>query len=473
MTPSLFASQRAADAAAAMRSRRIIALVAVIVSGAALLWAPMDAHSLGKPAIVILLGIGLWTTGWLPEWLTALVFFTLCMVGKAAPPTDVFAGFASSAVWLVFSGAVIGMAIQHTGLADRLASRLVPMIGRSFPRAIAIVALLGLCMAFVMPSSMGRVMLSLPILGALADELGYPPGGKGRKGIFLAGIFGTFLPSFSVLPANIPNAVFVGSIEAALGAPPTYGEYLLLHFPVLGILKAIMLIFLLIFLYYDKQQQYPDKAVRPTTKPTPREVHMSFLLLLAVGLWGTDAWHGVPAAWVGMLVAIWCLFPGSGLTGKSPFAALKFEPIFYVAGIVSLGAIADHSGLGNRVASWALSALPLEPDSSARTFGILSGLSTLVGLVVTLPGVSPVMTSLVKPLAAAAHWSPQAVAMTQVLGFSTVILPYQAPPLVVAIQSGGLSARDVVRLCLISAALTIALLWPLDYLWWSWLGWIG
>lgn len=63
--------------------------------------------------------------------------------------------------------------------------------------------------------------------------------------------------------------------------------------------------------------------------------------------------------------------------------------------------------------------------------------------------------------------------MTQVIGFSTVLLPYQAPPLVVAIQSGGLPAKEVVRMCLITAAITIILLWPLDYLWWKALGVVG
>ncbi|WP_428564275.1 MAG: SLC13 family permease [Solidesulfovibrio sp. DCME] len=453
--------------------RQGIALAAILAAGVALPLVPAPPQSLARPAIVVLLGIGLWTTGWLPEWLTALVFFSLCMMGKAAPPADVFAGFASSATWLVLSGAAIGLAIQHTGLGVRLASGLAPRIGRSFPRAVIVVTLFGLALTFAMPSAMGRVMLLLPILTALADRLGYRPGSKGRRGVLLAGIFGTYLPAFAVLPANIPNTVFMGTVEAALGAPLRYGAYLLLHFPVLGLAKAALLVPLLIAAYRDTPQLEPNPAGAPVGKASAREIHLAVVLVLAVGLWATDAWHGIPAAWIGMLVAVWCLFPGSGLTGKNPFSALKFEPIFYVAGIVSLGAVADHSGLGRRVANGALAVLPFAHDSPARTFGLLAGLSTLVGLVVTLPGVPPVMTSLTGTLATATGWSPQAVAMTQVLGFSTVILPYQAPPLVVAIQSGGLAAGDVARLCLVTAALTMAVLWPVDYAWWSLLGWAG
>ena len=464
---------RPAAAAIALVPRQALALALTVLAGVTLFAAAPWLGPLGKAAVVVCLAIGLWTTGWLPQWLTALVFFSLCMLAKVAPASDVFAGFLSSATWLVLSGAVIGLSIQHTGLGNRLASYLVPLIGRSFARAMLAIALFGLVMTFAMPSAVGRVLLLLPIAGALADQLGYPLGSKGRRGILLAGVFGTFLPGFAVLPANIPNTVFIGAVEAALGAPPNYGQYLLLHFPVLGLLKTALLLPLLIWLYRDAPTASTDAIPHPGTKLSFAEIHLAIVLLVAVGLWATDGWHGIAAAWIGLPVAVWCLFPGSGLMGKKPFSALQFEPIFYVAGIIGMGVVADHAGLGKCLADWALTVLPLAPDAPARTFGILSGLSAVIGLVVTLPGVPPVMTALVQPLAGATHWSPLAVVMTQVIGFSTVILPYQAPPLVVAIQSGGLSAGDVTRLCLIMAAVSIVVLWPLDYLWWEFSGLLG
>ena len=460
-----------APATAAMGPRQRLALAAILLTGAAVSFAPLAASQTGKAAVIVILAIGLWTTGWIPEWLTALVFFTLCMMGKVAPAAVVFAGFASSATWLVLAGAVIGGAIVHTGLGDRLAGRLAPMIGRSFIKAVMAVVLFGVGLTFAMPSAMGRVMLMLPLVDVLATRLGYPRASRGHRGIVLAGVFGTYLPAFAVLPANIPNNVFVGTVEVVLGTAPTYGQYLLLHFPVLGLLKIILIIPLILWLYRDTPQEQPDEETAQTAKASPDEIHLAVLLVVAVALWATDGWHGIPAAWIGMLVAVWCLYPGSGLMGPRPFSSLRFEPVFYVAGIVSLGVIADQSGLGTRIATWALSVLPLEPNAPAQTFGILSGLSTLVGLAVTLPGVPPVMTPLITPLAAATHWSPLAVAMTQVIGFSTVLLPYQAPPLVVARQSSGLTTGDVTRMCLLTAAVTIVLLWPLDYVWWRALGW--
>ncbi|MGL6251714.1 MAG: SLC13 family permease, partial [Billgrantia desiderata] len=202
-----------------------------------------------RAGAVIGLCIGLWATGWLPQWLTALVFFTLCTVAGVASADIVFAGFGSAATWLVFSGLIIGAAIQYTGLGNTLARGVGPWLEGSYRRALIGVILLGLAMAFFMPSGMGRILLMVPILTTLADHLGYEPGDKGRTGLILGGMMGTFLPTYAILPANVPNNVLMGAAEAVLGTPPNYSEYLLLHFPVLGLLKTLLLIAVMLWLY--------------------------------------------------------------------------------------------------------------------------------------------------------------------------------------------------------------------------------
>jgi len=69
-------------------------------------------------------------------------------------------------------------------------------------------------------------------------------------------------------------------------------------------------------------------------------------------------------------------------------------------------------------------------------------------------------------------FSLPAVLMTQVIGFSTVIFPYQVAPLVLAMQLSRESLANLLKITLPLALLTIVVLMPLDYLWWSVLGWI-
>ncbi len=56
--------------------------------------------------------------------------------------------------------------------------------------------------------------------------------------------------------------------------------------------------------------------------------------------------------------------------------------------------------------------------------------------------------------------------MLQVPGFSTPLLPYQAPPLIVAMQRAHLRSAEAIKPVLAIALVTLAVLLPLDYLWW-------
>jgi di/tricarboxylate transporter len=62
--------------------------------------------------------------------------------------------------------------------------------------------------------------------------------------------------------------------------------------------------------------------------------------------------------------------------------------------------------------------------------------------------------------------------MLQVVSFSTVLLPFQSPPIMIALQMGGVSVRAGAKLCLALAAVTIIALLPLDYFWWRLLGYL-
>ncbi|MEG1211430.1 MAG: SLC13 family permease, partial [Leclercia sp.] len=149
------------------------------------------SHPLFLPSLIIGITIVLWATSLLPEFLTALLFFTAAMIAKIAPPEVIFGGFASSAFWLVFSGFVLGVAIRKTGLADRAARALSAQLTDSWPQMVASVVLLSYALAFVMPSHLGRSALLMPIVAAMAKRAGIADGTRAWYGLALAVGFGT------------------------------------------------------------------------------------------------------------------------------------------------------------------------------------------------------------------------------------------------------------------------------------------
>lgn len=418
---------------------------------------------------IIVATIGLWATARLPEYLVALLFFAAAAVLNLAPPDVLFSGFASAAFWLVLSGFILGVAIRKVGLADRIARSLAGRLTGSWPRMVGGVVLLTYALAFVMPSNMGRIALLMPIVLALADRAGLAEGSRGRTALALAVGLGTFQLSASILPANVPNLVMSGAAESAYGIHLSYLPYLVLHAPVLGLLKGLALTACLCLLFPAK----PCTVLRiePGEPLSPAEKRLGALLLATLALWMTDAVHGISPAWIGLSAACICLLPRIGfLTGDEFATGVNIRTCIYVAGILGLTALVNHSGLGTAMGNWLLHLLPLDPASPARSFGALIALTSALNFTVTANGVPALFTPLAQSMAEASGLPLLTILMVQVIGYATPLLPYQASPIVVAMGIGHVKAWDGIRLCLALAAVTFLILVPLDYGWFKLLG---
>jgi len=143
-----------------------------------------------------------------------------------------------------------------------------------------------------------------------------------------------------------------------------------------------------------------------------------------------------------------------------------------VVGALAVGALVNASGLGALIGQALQQVLPLRPGETALNFAALTLMSMLTSVVTTVPSVPSVLTPMAQDLAQASGLSLQAVLMTQVVGFSTVLLPYQVAPLVVAMGLSGERLRDLGRVLWRLAVVTVVVLLPLDYLWWRVLGWL-
>jgi di/tricarboxylate transporter len=73
-------------------------------------------------------------------------------------------------------------------------------------------------------------------------------------------------------------------------------------------------------------------------------------------------------------------------------------------------------------------------------------------------------------MAEAAELPLEAVLMTQIIGFSAMLLPYQSAPVMVALQLANIRLASGTKLSLLLGGLTLLVLVPLDYAWWEWLG---
>ena len=426
-------------------------------------------HPLFLPSIIVGVTILLWATSLLPEFITALLFFAAAMTAKIAPPDVIFGGFASSAFWLVFSGFVLGIAIRKTGLADRAARALSSRLTDSWLLMVASVVLLSYALAFVMPSNMGRIALLMPIVAAMAKRAGIEDGTRAWYGLALAVGFGTFQLSATILPANVPNLVMSGAAEGAYGIHLNYVPYLLLHTPVLGWLKGAALIALICWMFPGKP--HPPHEMEPLPPMSGDEKRLAWLLAVVLTLWVSESWHGIGPAWTGLVAAVVTLLPRVGFINGEEFASgVNMRTCIYVAGILGLAITVTQTGIGAVVGNALLHIMPLSEDAPFTSFLALTGITSALNFIMTANGVPALYTTFAQSFSDATGFPLLSVIMIQVLGYSTPLLPYQAPPIVVAMALGKVPARAGMLLCLALAAVSYLLLLPLDYVWYQALG---
>lgn len=459
---------------------KITAVLSVLGGVAVAVYEPAAlGEELSLAAGITIAAIGLWASGAIPAHVTAIGFFLAAIITGLAGPRTAFSGFAASATWLVIGGMILGAASRTTGLAARIARTMSRRFPNSYGGVISGVLFVLTVLAFFMPSSTGRLMLMLPIVIALADQYGLKPGTKGRTGLLLASVFGSVMPGFGILTANVPNMVMIGASETYYNLTPIYGEYLMLHFPALTVLKMILLWVIVVVLFpynfndAEPAPATPEEESAAVTGLSMPEKYLALVLVGALGLWLTDFIHHVSPAWIGLSAAFLCMIPPFKLVTPETFRKdIDFTNVIFIAGALGLGEVISVSGLGDLWAQTMLEIAPLEPGASAKNFAVIVGLSSLTAVVTASPGSPIVLVPLAESMASAAGLTLNAVIMLQMIGIATIWLPFQVPPFIVGASLAKVPLADTTRFCLILAVLTTVLILPLDYLWWLLIGWI-
>ena len=428
-----------------------------------------------KGLALSLFAVGLYATGALPEHVSALCYFTVAMIVAVAPANVVFSGFHSGAFWLVFGGLVIGVAVQKTGLGARLARAVTSKFATSYRSMVIGMVVVGVALAFVMPSTMGRIVLLIPVVLALCEHVGFGPKSTERAGLVLAAACGTWMPATAILPSNVPNMVLAGIAERMFDITFTYGSYMLIHMPINGIFKAICVIVAILVLFPSRRDDAAF-ARAPENLPEPLSADgrkLAIILIVTLGLWATDFIHHISPAWIAMAAAMLCMMPGVDLISADDFKTkVNFPSAIYVAGILGLGAVLVETGAGDFAGDWLLTHVPLSPDQPLMSLFSTVGLGMAVNMASTAPSVAAVVGPMADEIAALTGFPINTVLMAQVISYSSVVLPYQVPPLVVGLSLGGVSTADGAKMTATLAAISLVVLVPLNYLWWSWLGMI-
>ena len=330
-------------------------------------------------------------------------------------------------------------------------------------------AIAGVLLSFIMPSASGRAVMMAPLAVALATELGFGENTRARHGLVMAAGWGTTIPAFGILPSNVVNMAFVGASESIFGVGFTYFGYTFLNFPVAGFLGALIVILLITILFGAKPEPKGKPAIQ--TGWSSAERRLMGIMLIALALWMTDSLHGISPAWIALAAALLCITPGVGILSASVITnEVNYGAWLFVAGVIGMGAIANHSGVGGAMGELLLANIPLTRDGGIVTFYEIFAISAAVGVVTTFPAAPPIVSSFSDAIAQATGWPLESVLLVQVPSWMIYPFPHEAPPVAMAMAVGGVPMREAFRLTAVYFVIGILLVLPLQYLWGRMLG---
>jgi di/tricarboxylate transporter len=447
--------------------RRLMALAAIGLPALVLAFQtppagqPLAMHGLA----IVLLTVALFATGVLPSLVTIALFGVLALTTGVAPVGVLLAGFWANATLLIFGGLIIGAAAQRSGLGAAVSRTLMSRFEGSYARFILGLLIGSSALSFLVPSTSGRLAITIPIVLSATRAAGYAPGSNGYNGAVLTAVAGNFLISYAILPSNLMNVIVLGAAESLYGLQFSYGEYLLVFAPILGVVKSLMFwgAVLLIFPAPAPCPAAADATATSLGRPAKR---LAILLALTVAIWATDVLHGLKPGWVAVGAALVCLLPPVSLvTLRESFDINRLTAVASVPAILGLASVLTYSGAGTLIGDAIRIVLPLDGYPPAWGFVSVALISAVTAIVATIVGTIAIVTPLIANVSDATGLPLKMGLVAEMTGLQSVFFHFEAVPIMVGIAMGAVAPRTALRLLIPLALSGLAVILPLQLLW--------
>lgn len=448
----------------------LLGCLAVAAIAIALLPAPAAAPGAMIGLAIVTLTVALWATNAIPPLYAAVLFFAIALAAQAAPLVPLISGFWSSAAALVLGGLILGGAAERTGLGRYVARALMGTALSTYPRLIAGLLIGTGALSFLVPSTMGRLAITIPIVLALAKEVGYELGSRGHTGLIATTVAGNYLTSYGILPANLTNVIALGALEGLGGPSIQYGEYLAMSMPVLGIIKAVTFwAVVVVACPAPPPAAIPDTAAPNVLSPAARR--LAAILAVTVLLWATDFIHHVKPGWVALGAGLVCLIPGLGLANAREVLDLnKLTSVISLAAVLGVATVLTQSGAGGMIAGWLNGIGPPVDGSPAAGYALIAVAASGVAIVATVVGSIAIVTPIVPDIAIASGLPLKAGVIAVLTGLQALPFPFEAVPVMVGLMMGKVPAASTLRILIPLAILGHLLILPLQIGWLRMLG---
>jgi sodium-dependent dicarboxylate transporter 2/3/5 len=415
---------------------------------------------------VTALAVGLWGSEALPAGVTSIVVVVaLVLLGAVPGVSQALVGFADPVAYFLIGVLTIGLAVQRSGLAERVAHLFLRGC-RGRPRALYVQLLAAFpLLTLLLPSATTRTGILVHVYDQALELSGVPPGAPLARAVMMALNSINRLASTVLLTGGITPIVAAGLIGGI--SWPRWFALMSVPYGVLLVAGAG-----LIYLRYRNGFEAslpatPETAWRPLSGA---EWRTAIITAGASLLWLTDALHpALPA----MLAWACLLAPGTGVLSWEDFErGVGWANFFVIASSLSLAHALVHSGASAWLAALIVHTTPSLGQNPLLVVATLLVAAALVRLVIpNITGFLATTIPVAMSIGSATGLNPLVCGLVvTIAGDAVLYYPAQSASSLVVYQRGHLSAPEIFRFGLwmtILAALVVLLV-ALPY--WSVIG---
>ena len=444
----------------------------VLVFGAVLVApSPEGLTPQGQGALAVMaLAVVFWATEVLPIAVTGLAGVVLLVAVGAVPDVGVgLYGFAQPVCYFLIGILTLGLAVQQSGLAERMAVYLIRLAGGSPGKLYLQMLVSFAALTFALPSASTRGVIMVHVYERVMAHWRVAQDAPLNKAVMMAMGSLNRLGSTALLAGGITPVV----ASSLLGDFSWTRWFVLMAIPFYSLLVVGGIV---LYVYYRSGFKLEDGAVTQMLSTGPMTGAEKKAGIIALGtalLWFTDFAHGLHPAVPALIAMTVILLPGIGLLSWRDFERdLAWSNFFVIATSLSLA----HAVVSSGAAAWFADALVGNVGGLTDSpLLLMLGLAVAsVGVRIMTPNITGYLAFMI-PIAMSTGLSlglnPLVCGMAVVvIGDALVFYPAGSTSSVFVYQRANISSPQVFRFGIVMSVVAVAVLFAIVLPYWNLIG---
>ena len=414
-----------------------------------------------KCLIVLAIVALLFITELIPLAITAMSGAIACGLLGFIPAKQVFSGLSNSTVVLFAGMFVVGAAMFHTGLAQKIGISIVRFSGTSENSLMFGIMIVGAGLSSVL-SNTGTAACLMPVVLGICAAAKIPASRQLMPLAYAAGVGGII-----TLVGTPPNIIVSGALTSFGYEPFSFFEFAWIGIPLTVVAIAYMMFigkYLLPKAELDADQEI-EQEIEATVHDSKKQIISGLILAVVVIVMALDL-KSISLEMAAIIGALVCVLTGC-LTEKQAYASIDWVTIFLFAGMMPVSTAMDKTGAGKLIAEWTVGLMGGTPSPlvvTAVLFILSCALTQFMSNTASAALLCPIGVAISKQLGA----DPKAVLMAIAVAASCAFAsPVGTPPNTLVLGPGGYKFMDYVKagtglviVSFIVSLIVIPIVWP-------------